>query len=130
MLTRFQERCESALSEMLRGRGESITSREVVGEDETYVHLVVGEGSLEVWLYDDEAEYQAGGRRRNFESAVFRDERDRIDSFVNALEDHLLAPRATHPWVDRIASWSLPFDVAALVVLVALGVVILIGTCV
>lgn len=88
-LTSFQIRCEDALAEMLEFHSKRLVSREINEDGEPYVHLVVEGDGIEVWLYDDEAEFHAGRRRRNYEAAVFRDEADRVASFVKDLEAEL-----------------------------------------
>ena len=89
MLTEFQRRCEEALSELLEYRGSRLGDREIVSNGETYIHAAVADRDLEVWIYDDEAEYRSGARRRNFEAAVFRDESERIASFVKEIQAEL-----------------------------------------
>lgn len=89
VLTPFQISCEEALSEMLEFQGTCLVRREVVGNGETYIHASVEGRDVEVWIYDDEAEYRSGRKRRNFEAAVFRDESERIASFLKDLEAEL-----------------------------------------
>jgi hypothetical protein len=60
-----------------------------VGNGETYVHAAVEGADLEVWIYDDEAEYRSGRERRNFEAAVFRDESERIACFIKEVQAEL-----------------------------------------
>ena len=88
-LTEFQRRCEEALRELLEYRGARLGSREVVSNGEAYIHAAVEGADLEVWIYDDEAEYRSGRKRRNFEAAVFRDESERIASFIKAVQAEL-----------------------------------------
>lgn len=88
-LTDLQLRCEGALRELLEYRGIRLSSREVVGNGEAYIHATVDGKDLEVWIYDDEAEYRPGKKRRNFEAAVFRDESERISSFVKEIQTEL-----------------------------------------
>jgi hypothetical protein len=88
IFTEFQLRCEEALREFLEYRGMRL-NREVVGNGETYVHGAVEGTDVEVWIYDDEAEYRSGRKRRNFEAAVFRDESERIASFIKEVQAEL-----------------------------------------
>jgi hypothetical protein len=88
IFTEFQLRCEEALRELLEYRGMRL-NREVVGNGETYVHGAVEGTDVEVWIYDDEAEYRSGRKRRNFEAAVFRDESERIASFIKEVQAEL-----------------------------------------
>lgn len=88
IFTQFQLRCEEALRELLEYRGMRL-NREVVGNGETYVHGSVEDADVEVWIYDDEAEYRSGRKRRNFEAAVFRDESERIASFIKEVQAEL-----------------------------------------
>ena len=88
-LTEFQHRCEEALSELLEYRSSSLSDREIVGNGETYIHATIADRDLEVWIYDDEAEYRSGPKRRNFEAAVFRDESERIASFIKEVQAEL-----------------------------------------
>lgn len=60
-----------------------------MGNGETYVHAEVEGTDLEVWIYDDEAGYRSGRKRRNFEAAVFRDESEQIASFVKEIQTEL-----------------------------------------
>ena len=55
-LTEFQQRCEEALRKLLEYRGARLSTREIVGNGETYVQAEVEDTDLEVWIYDDEAE--------------------------------------------------------------------------
>ena len=89
VLTDFQVRCEESLVEWLEFRGMEFTSREVVSNGETYIHGSVAGADLEVWIYNDEAEYRTGRTRRNFESGVFRDESERVAMFLRYLQKDL-----------------------------------------
>lgn len=89
ILTRFQIRCREALDELLEHRHLQLRSSDVVGNGECYVHASVDGKDVEVWIYEDEAEYRSRGERRNFEAAVFRDESDRIASFIKDLQREL-----------------------------------------
>jgi hypothetical protein len=88
IFSEFQLRCEEALRELLEYGGMRL-NREVVGNGETYVHGAVEGTDVEVWIYDDEAEYRSGRKRRNFEAAVFRDESERIASFIKEVQAEL-----------------------------------------
>lgn len=89
VLTDFQLRCEGALRELLEYWGIQLVSREVIGNGEAYIHAAVEGKDLEVWIYDDEAEYRSGSKRRNFEGAVFRDESERIACFIKEVQSEL-----------------------------------------
>jgi hypothetical protein len=80
-LTEFQVRCENALREIV-ARSDRQLSREVFANGETYIHIAIEGTDVEVWIYDDEAEYRSGRKSRNFEAVVFRDESERIASFI------------------------------------------------
>lgn len=88
-LADFQLRCEGALRELLEYHGVRLSGREVVGNGEACIYEAVDGRDLEVWIYDDEAEYRSGDKRRNFEAAVFRDEAERIGSFVKDIQSEL-----------------------------------------
>ena len=89
LLTRFQRRCLEALDELLEHEAASLTTREVVSNGECLVHATVEGRDLEIWIYDDEAEFQVGGRGRHYESVVFRNEAERISSFIADLQREL-----------------------------------------
>lgn len=89
MLTAFQRRCEEALGELLEHRGGRLGDREVVSNGQTYIHAAIADQDIEVWIYDDEAEYRSGARRRNFEAAVFDEESERIASFIMEIQAEL-----------------------------------------
>lgn len=88
-LTDFQERCERALLALLEETHVRIRTREVVGNGETFVHLCLESKGIEVWLYDDEAEYRAGRKSRNFEAVAFRDAEGQIATFIQSLSKEL-----------------------------------------
>lgn len=88
-MTSFQIRCEGALIDLLQRYRRTVELREVLSNRETFIHLALEEPDLEVWIYDDEAEYRFGRMRRNFESVVFKDEEERIRSFLVDLEARL-----------------------------------------
>jgi len=88
-LNDFQIRCREALDELLEHRRLRLEGSELVGNGERYFHAAVDGKDLEVWIYEDEAEYRSGEKRRNFELAVFRDESDRIACFIKELQREL-----------------------------------------
>lgn len=92
ILTDFQLHCERALRELLEYHGSRLSSRDVIENEETYIHAFVEGRDIEVWIYDDEAEYRSGRKRRNFEAAVFRDESERVASFVEEIQSELGKP--------------------------------------
>jgi hypothetical protein len=57
----------------------------VLANHETYVHVAIEGTDVEVWVYDDEAEIRSGRKSWNFEAAMFRDESERIASFIAAI---------------------------------------------
>jgi hypothetical protein len=62
--------------------GNRFAERRVAEDGEPFVYGQVDGLDIEIWLYPDEAEYRAGKKRRNYEVAVFGDERQTITSFV------------------------------------------------
>lgn len=89
VLTEFQLLCEQALTELVEYRGLEVSSRELVGNGETFIHIGLEGRDLEVWIYEDEVECRVGRRRRNFERAVFKDEEERVAAFVKSIEKDL-----------------------------------------
>jgi hypothetical protein len=88
-LTAFQLRCEKALLELLERHCIQLSSREVVSNGEASIHVVVDSKDLEVWIYDDEAEYSFGRKSRNYEAAVIRDETERVTLFIKHIQAEL-----------------------------------------
>ena len=65
----------------LEFHGNRFAERRVAEDGEPFVYGQVDGLDIEIWLYPDEAEYRAGKKRRNYEVAVFGDERETITSF-------------------------------------------------
>ena len=92
-LNTFQFECERFLMDLLDQRGFQIQAREVVGGTEKYVHLRIANSDLEVWIYEDEAEYRVGDKHYNFEFSYYRDESKLIESFIRGLAQDLPSRR-------------------------------------
>lgn len=88
-LNTFQIECERALRDLLDQRGFGIHAREVAGGTEKYVHLRIAESGIEVWIYEDEAEYQLGDQHYNFELSYYRDESKLLEAFIQGLGEDL-----------------------------------------
>ena len=62
-LTEFQETCERELGLALAARGSALAGRTLAGESETYIHAFVRDTDVEVYVYENEAQFHQGGKR-------------------------------------------------------------------
>jgi hypothetical protein len=89
ILTEFQRLSEAAITELLDFRGCELEGRELIGNGELFIHARIKDHDIELWIYEDETEVRSGRRRRNFESAVFKSETERIAAFIKSIEEDL-----------------------------------------
>ena len=87
-LTGFQEQCERELRSALAARGLALSDRIVAGESEAYVRASVRGTDIEVYIYEDEAQFHRGGRRAGvFEHQDFDDATQLQAAFVSGVID-------------------------------------------
>jgi hypothetical protein len=61
-LTEFQRICERDLCSTLAAKHSGLTNRTVTGQSETYIHASVLGTDIEVYIYEDEAQFHRGGK--------------------------------------------------------------------
>ena len=62
LLTQFQKTCEGRLCAALASRGLTLTGRMLEGEAETYIRALVRDTDIEVYIYEDGAQFHRGGK--------------------------------------------------------------------
>jgi hypothetical protein len=66
----FQDKCAAELTKVLQDLGHEARSWEVVkGCEETYIEADLG--AVKIWIYEDGACWQGGGRDRVFEAVDY-----------------------------------------------------------
>lgn len=88
-LNTFQIDCERSLRDLLDHHGLGVRAREIAGGTEKYVHLLVSESEIEIWIYEDEAEYRLERHHYNFELSYYRDKNKLLEAFLRALGEDL-----------------------------------------
>jgi hypothetical protein len=81
-LTSLQVTCEAALLEALSRTGLELLERRLDGIEETYVTARISGTSLEVFLYDDEAQTHGDGVSLYFETPDYRSPEALVAEFV------------------------------------------------
>lgn len=81
-LTSFQIRCEAVLTDALEQAGLELLDRCLGGIDETYVTARIAGTSLDVFIYEDEAQTHGGEVALFFEAQDFRSPDLLISEFV------------------------------------------------
>lgn len=68
MLSDFQRRTATALSEALAAVGSQLENRRVEGRDERFIRARLREAEVEVFIYEDEAQLLGPGVDQRFEA--------------------------------------------------------------
>src|SRR4051812_32627972 len=85
-LSAFQQQCESELSSALAAEGFVLADRIVAGESESYVRASVLGTDIEVYIYDDEAQFHRGEKRAaGFEHQDFENATQLQKAFVSGV---------------------------------------------
>ena len=87
-LTEFQQKCEGELCSALAARGLALADRTLAGESETYIHASVGGTAIEVYIYENEAQFHKDGKRAGvFEHQDFSDATQLQRAFISGVID-------------------------------------------
>jgi hypothetical protein len=87
-LTEFQQKCERELCSALAARGLALADRTLAGESETYIHASVPGTDIEVYIYEDEAQFHKDGKRAGvFEHQDFSDAAQLQKAFICGVID-------------------------------------------
>jgi hypothetical protein len=87
-LTKFQRECEEELISALSARGLALVGRTLAGESETYIHAVIRGADIEIYIYEDEAQFHKGGKRAGvFEHQDFSDAAQLQKAFIRGVID-------------------------------------------
>jgi len=62
LLTEFQRTCENGLCSALAAEGFALKDRTLAGETETYIYASVPGTDIEVYIYEDEAQFHKHGK--------------------------------------------------------------------
>ena len=85
-MTDFQQECERELCSALAARDQSLTERILAGERETYIRASVSGTDIVVYIYEDEAQFQRGGKvAGRFENQGFSDADALKKAFINGV---------------------------------------------
>ena len=87
-LTEFQQQCEGELCSTQAARGLALADRILAGESETYIRASVRGTDIEVYIYEDEAQFHQDGKRAGvFEHQDFSDAAQLQEAFICGVID-------------------------------------------
>ena len=85
-LTQFQQTCESALRAALASEGLALAERTLAGETQTYIHGSVRGTDIEVYIYEDEAQFHRSGKLAGwYERPDFNDSAELQTAFIDGV---------------------------------------------
>ena len=88
-LSRFQINCESQLQAVLAQFDRTLENREVGGESESYVTGRISGTEIQMYIYEDEAQFRGKGRDCRFEAPDFDNEEELIEALLAKISEIL-----------------------------------------
>lgn len=95
--TKFQEKCEGELNSALKPLGRELLDRKFVvgsskvfaGQVETFVTGKVSGTDIQVWIYNNEAQFAGNQLDKRFEAPDYSSEDKLIQAFVEEMKTQL-----------------------------------------